>query len=152
MESVSSLYAVPAHSLLWPQGSNAIMPAIYTCYALWGSQGQHDSTRGDIFMRLTLSVLRADSWRQMWPLERNKNAGNLLVKRNERERLSSRRGKMLFQGRSPGEGWGEFGHTWEKKRGVKGRGLIEKMKIREISVCWSVPGAWKLCVATSSTV
>lgn len=41
---------------------------------------------------------------------------------------------MFFQGQSPGKGWGNV-DAHEKKRGVKERGLKEKMKSREISVC-----------------
>lgn len=45
---------------------------------------------------------------------------------------------MLFQGQSPGEGWGNL-DTHKKKVECQRKGVKRENEKREISVCWSVP-------------
>lgn len=150
-ESVSSLYAVPAHKVFCDLKDRMQLRRPYIL--AMRSEAPKGSTivqRGDIFMRLTLSVLRADSRRQMWPLERNKNAGNLLVKRNERP--SSRRRKKIALPRTVTWGrLGEFGHAW-KKSGVSKKGVKRDNETQGNQCLLVCAMSLKMCVATSRIV
>lgn len=73
----------------------------------------------------------------MWPLERNKNAGNLVVRRNERPSSRRRGKKWCSKEQSAGEAWENL-DAHERKAGCQGKGVNResaKQESESVGVC-----------------